>query len=216
MYNGIFTSHIEYTAVKVGVTDQNLMPTNIGPATNYGFEAVFTKYVGMFGLSLNYTFTKSKVTNDSMLYSYRTEAGFVTSKYVSETRPLQGQANHVANVSLLYKNPIIGLEAQVALGYTGARIALVSPYAGLHYWQEPFTGLDFSFEKSFFHRLSLFGKVNNITNSPLVQSLHVPYNTYIAASGARPLSLQTDPSNKTIVQKQYLNTSFLLGLRFKL
>jgi outer membrane receptor protein involved in Fe transport len=62
---------IEYTAVKVGVTSQNLIPQNIGNATNYGFEAVFTHYFGILGISANYTYTQSKVTNDSMLYSYR-------------------------------------------------------------------------------------------------------------------------------------------------
>jgi len=206
---------IEYTAVKVGVTDQNLKPQNIGNATNYGFELVFTKYFGHFGISANYTFTQSKVTNDSMLYVYRTDSS-ITSKYVSETRPLQGQSNHVGNLSLIYKGSRIGLDVQVAFTYTGERIALVSPYAGLHYWQQPFTGLDLSFEKRIVKRLTFYGKMNNLTNSPTVLTLHQPYKSYIVASGSRALSLQTDPGNKIIVQKNYVRTSFLFGLRYKL
>ena len=206
---------IEYTAVKTGVTSQNLIPTNIGTATNYGFEAVFTKYFGPFGISANYTYTQSRVTNDSMLYSYRNEAGVRTSKYISETRPLQGQANHVANVSLIFKSHRMGLDAQLAFVYTGERISLVSPYAGLHYWQQPYKGLDFSFEQRLAKRVTVYGKLNNLTNSPTIGSLHIPYNTYIASSGSRPLSLQTESDKQIIVQKDYVRTSFLFGLRFK-
>ncbi|MDQ2863998.1 MAG: TonB-dependent receptor, partial [Bacteroidota bacterium] len=207
---------IEYSAVKAGPTSQNLKPINIGTATNYGFEAVFTKYFGAFGISANYTYTQSRVTNDSMLYYYRSDQGSITTKYVSETRPLQGQSNNIANLSLIYKNPKLGLDAQVALVYTGERISLVSPYAGLHYWQQPSTGLDFSFEKTIVRKLTLYGKMQNLTNSPTVGSLHIPYDSYLASSGSRALALQTDPGSKIIVQKDYIKASFLFGLRFKL
>jgi TonB-dependent receptor len=207
---------IEYTAVKVGVTSQNLIPQNIGNAVNYGFEAVVTKYFGAFGISANYTYTQSKVTNDSMLYTYRNDAGIVSSKYVSETRPLQGQSNHIGNLSVLYKGSRIGLDVQVAFTYTGERISLVSPYAGLHYWQQPFAGLDVSFEKRIVKRLSFYGKMNNLTNTPTTSSLHIPYNSYIAGGGSRPLSLQSNPGHQLIVQKDYVRSSFLFGFRFKL
>jgi hypothetical protein len=92
---------------------------------------------------------------------------------------------------------------------------LVSPYAGLHYWQQPITGVDFSFEKKIVKRLTFYGKLNNLTNSPIVVSLHIPYNQYIASSGSRALTLQNDPANKIIVQKDYLKSSFLFGLRYK-
>jgi len=102
------------------------------------------------------------------------------------------------------------------LTYTGERIALVTPYAGLHYWQQPFTGLDLSFEKRIIRRLTFYGKMNNLTNTPLVQSLHVPYKTvYLPASGSRALSNQTDPGKQIIVQKDYIKTGFLFGLRYK-
>jgi len=207
---------IEYTAVKTGVTSQNLIPQNIGNATNYGFEAVFTKYFGSFGVSANYTYTHSRVTNDSMLYTYRNDAGIVSSKYVSETRPLQGQSDHMGNLSLLYKGSRVGLDLQVAFTYTGERISLVSPYAGLHYWQQPYAGLDISFEKRIVRHLSFYGKMNNLTNTPTTSSLHMPYNAYIAGGGSRPLSLQTDAGHQLIVQKDYVRSSFLFGFRYKL
>lgn len=208
---------IEISAVKPkNINSLYLQPVNIGNATNYGFEAVLTKYFGSFGISLNYTFTKSSITNDSMIFSFRNSSGAIVSKRVSETRPLQGQSKHVGNLSLIYKNPRIGLDIQTALVYTGERINFISPYLGLHYWQSPTTQLDISFEKRIVKRLTVYGKINNLTNAPFELSLHQSYNTYLNASGSRALALQTDPGKKIIIQKDYYKTSYLLGLRYKL
>lgn len=205
---------IEYSAVKTGVTSQTLLPNNFGNAVNYGLEAVVAKYFGSFGVSANYTFTKSEITT-SKLYSYRDASGQITSRIQSETRPLQGQSKHIGNISLIYKNPGIGLDLQAAMVYTGERVSLVSPYYGLDYWQAPTTQLDFSFEKRVIKRLSVYGKINNLTNTPYILLLHQSYNTYLTTSGSRPLALQTDAGNKIIVQKDYYKISYLFGIRFK-
>lgn len=207
---------IEISAVKpLNVNSLYLQPVNIGRATNYGFEAVFTRYFGYFGISANYTYTKSSITNDSMLTSYRNDAGAIVSKRVSETRPLQGQSNHIGNLSLIYKNTAIGLDMQVALVYTGERISFISPYLGLHYWQSPTTQLDFSFEKRIVKKFTFYGKINNLTDAPFELSLHQPYDTYLKSSGSRALALQSSPADKIIIQKDYYKTSFLFGLRYK-
>jgi hypothetical protein len=207
---------IEITAVKpLNINSLYLQPVNIGTATNYGFEAVLTKYFGYFGVVANYTYTQSSITNDSMITSTRNTSGLVVSKRVSETRPLQGQSNHVGNLSFIYKNPKSGLDIQTALVYTGERISFISPYLGLHYWQAPTTQLDFSFEKRLKNRLTIYGKINNITDAPLELSLHQSYNNYLKSSGSRALALQSDPENKIIIQKDYYRTSYLLGLRYK-
>ena len=207
---------IEISAVKPPyINNLYLQPVNIGRATNYGFEAVATKYFGSFGISANYTYTKSSITNDSMPYSYRNDAGVIISKWVSEKRPLQGQSNNIGNVSLIYKNPKIGLDFQTALVYTGERISFLSPYLGLHYWQAPTTQLDISFEKRIIKRVTIYGKINNITNAPFELSLHQSYDSYLKSSGSRPLSLQTDAAKKIIIQKDYYKTAYLFGLRYK-
>lgn len=206
---------IEYAAVKTGVTSQTLIPQNFGNATNYGFEAVVTKYAGPFGIVANYTYTNSRITSDK-LYSYRNDAGQVTSRIQSETRPLQGQSNHVGNLALIYKNPKLGLDVQTAFVYTGTRISLVSPYYGLDYWQAPTKQLDFSIEKRFARNFSFYGKANNLTNTPYILELHQSYNKYLPSPGSRPLALQSDPDNKIIVQKDYFKTNFLIGVRYKL
>ncbi|MEI7964784.1 MAG: TonB-dependent receptor [Chitinophagaceae bacterium] len=190
-----------------------LAPVNIGDATNYGFEAVVTKYFGVFGVSANYTYTQSKITNNNMILY---DAATRQTKFVAESRPLQGQSNHIGNLSLIYKNPKIGLDIQGALVYTGERISFISPYLGLHYWQSPTTQIDFSFEKTIVKKLTVYGKINNITNAPYELSLHQSYNNYLKSSGSRALALQTDPDNKIFIQKDFYKTSFLFGLRFKL
>ena len=150
-----------------------------------------------------------------MLYKYKDPALGITDKYISETRPLQGQANHIGNFSVLYKNPSIGFDAQVAFVYTGERISILNTYAGLHYWLQPTAQLDLSFEKRMLPRFTFSGKINNLTNTPAVTSIHQSYNTYLEKTKV-PLNLQTDPDNKIIVQKDYFKTSFLFGLRYKL
>jgi len=208
---------IEISAVKPkNINSLYLQPVNIGKATNYGLELVATKFFGSFGISANYTYTKSSITNDSLIFSYRNTAGQIVSKRVSETRPLQGQSNNIGNVSLIYKNPKIGLDIQVAGVYTGERISFISPYAGLDYWQSPTTQLDLSFEKKFGRHFSFYGKVNNLTDAPLELTLHQSYASYLGASGSRVLSLQTDPANKIIIQKDYYRTTYLFGIRYKL
>ena len=192
------------------------MPVNIGTATNYGFEAVVTKYFGVFGVSANYTYTKSSITNNNLYYSSRNSSGQIVSSQVSETRPLQGQSNHVGNLSLIYKNPKIGLDMQAAMVYTGERISFLSPFLGLNYWQSPTTQLDFSFEKRIVKKLTFYGKINNLTNAPYELSLHQSYNDYLKTSGSRALALQSDPGNKIIIQKDFYKTSYLFGLRYKL
>jgi outer membrane receptor protein involved in Fe transport len=149
-----------------------------------------------------------------MLLSYRNGSSSFL-KFVPETRPLQGQSNHIGNLSLIYKDPKLGLDFQVAFVYTGERISFVSPYIGLHYWQSPTTQLDISFEKRIIKKLTVYGKINNLTNAPFELTLHQPYNAYIAAGG-RNLSLQTSPDSRIVIQKDYYKASYLFGLRYKL
>jgi hypothetical protein len=205
---------IEYSVVAVG-TSSVLTPENFGDATNYGFEAVLTKYVGPFGVIANYTYTKSQITTDK-LYYFRNSSGIVTSQIQSQTRPLQGQSDHIGNLALVYKNPKLGLDVQTAFVYTGSRIALVNPAYGLDYWQAPTEQLDFSIEKTLGKRFSIFGKANNLTNTPYILELHQSYATYLAAPGSRPLPIQTDINNKIIVQKDNFKTNYLFGIRYKL
>ncbi len=200
---------IEYAIVRNGgPSAQFLMPENFGNVRNYGLEAVFTRFVGMFGVSANYTYTHSSITT-TKLYFYRDAALGITTKQVAQTRPLQGQANHIGNFSLLYKNPKIGLDVQAAFVYTGKRLSLVSPYYDLDYYQLGQGTLDFSFEQRITKHFSFYGKFNNLTNAPAMTVL--PQDP--AANNKLPDQKYT---NKTVVGKDIYGINFLFGARFKL
>ena len=103
---------IEYGLLNEG-QDTYYKPMNFGDATNLGVEIDIMKYFNWFGVKANYTYTHSEVTTDK-----RTMNGSeVTS--VKQSRPLFGQAAHVANLSLLFKEAKYQWEGQLAFSYTG-------------------------------------------------------------------------------------------------
>jgi outer membrane receptor protein involved in Fe transport len=206
---------IEYFLVRDGASpsSQDIKPENAASgAKNYGIEAQVTKYFGIFGVSGNYTFTHSRVTTNKLLY-YNDPVNGLQQKLVDQTRPLQGQANHVGNLSLLFKSLDLGLDMQLAFVYTGERIAQVSPYYNLDYWQHAYSQLDFSFEKTIIKRLSFYGKVNNLTNAASKIYLKYPHAN-IDAKQQEFLGKQ-DITNQTLVQSDIYKISFLGGFRYK-
>jgi outer membrane receptor protein involved in Fe transport len=194
-----------------GPSAQFIKPQNTNKATNYGLEAVFTKYIGKFGIALNYTYTHSDVTTDKNFYFRDPATGQFSTKLVSQKRPLQGQANHIGNASLLYKNPKIGLDMQIAFVYTGERISQVSPYYELDYWQQPYSQFDFSLEQRIVKHFSFYAKVNNLSNATPKVYLKQP-NVYQTGKDALP---DQDKNDKVLVQKDIYKMSFLGGFRYK-
>lgn len=189
-----------------GTSSATLKPTNFGTATNYGVEINMAKYFGKFGVSTNYTYTNSKITTSKLFYN---------SSYVSEettqTRPLQGQSPHIGNASLFYKNQKSGFDVQLAYVYTGKKIALVSPYKDLDYWQKGMSQLDFSIEKRAFKYFTFYSKITNLLNTPVIVQILQP-NIYTTGNFALPN--QTDP-NRVTVQKDLYGQNFTFGMRYK-
>jgi outer membrane receptor protein involved in Fe transport len=206
------TNPIEWALVKDGTSALTYQPQNFGNATNYGFELVFTKYFGVFGIHANYTYTNSSITTLKQIYYRDPVTGKFVFESVPQTRPLQGQSAHIGNFSLLYKNSKLGINAQLALVYTGRRISLLSGFYELDNWQKAFTQLDFSAEKRAFKRFYVFVKINNILNSPLITEIVYP-NKYM--TGALMLPMQ-DNSNTVTVEKETFYQTYLIGLRYKL
>jgi TonB-dependent receptor len=207
---------IEYFVTNLnGPSSLYLKPQNTSEATNYGAEAVLTKYFGMFGISANYTYTHSRITTTKLLYTYVAGVGNQT-ETVNQTRPLQGQANNIGNISLLFKDQKIGLDVQLALAYTGDRIAQVSPYYNLDIWQKPFTQLDLSLEKRITHHFTFFGKINNLTDAPNKEYIKFPYqavNAHLPTGYTIPF--QDAGSNYTVAEKDIYHLSYLAGIRYK-
>jgi outer membrane receptor protein involved in Fe transport len=207
---------IEYALVTLPNTTVTVyQPNNFGTATNYGFEWVGVKFWGAVGISTNYTFTVSEINSTKVRNNVVN--GALTRENVAQQRPLQGQAKHVANASLLYKNVGNGLDLQLAYVYTGSRIVQVDRFVGLDYWQRAQSQLDFSAEKRLTKATARFGltayvKVQNILNTPYQVDI-LTANPY--GPGSYPFPYQ-DRSDRLSVARQTYGAYYLTGLRFRL
>lgn len=198
---------IEYGFTQYGNKTYVYTPLNFGNAQNYGFELVFNKFIKNWGVSGNYTYTHSSITTTKRIYG-RDNAGNIVNTLGEQTRPLQGQSDHIANLSLIYKAPKIGADAQLSWVYTGQRINIVSPYLGLDYWQHGTSQLDFSAEKSLGKsKFAIFTKITNLLNNPIIVEV-LKENTLAG------LPEQTS-NDRIVVQKDIIQQSYLIGIRFK-
>lgn len=140
----------------------SMSPQNLGSATNVGAEIVAgTTIFETLSLLVNYTWTHSSITTDKIRFDKTTG----TTLTVPETRGLQGQSQHTANVAVSWNDTAIGTFAQLDLSFTGSRIASVSPYYGLDHIQDDFPMLDFAAEQQLSRHFSLFLKLTNLLNA---------------------------------------------------
>ncbi|WP_431217671.1 TonB-dependent receptor domain-containing protein [Puia sp. P3] len=206
---------IEYFVVRdASPSALYVKPQNANKATNFGAEAVITKYFGKFGFSANYTYTHSRITTPKLVYEYTAGTGNQTVS-TSQSRPLQGQADHIGNLSLLYKDPVFGLDVQLALSYIGNRVVQVSQYYNLDIWQKPIQQLDLSLEKRIVRRLAFYAKINNLTNSKPKQYIKIPYSVVNGNFNGYSIPFQDAGSNYTVVQRDTYQLNFLAGFRYK-
>ena len=136
---------------------------NFGDAVNAGVEVDIMKYFNWFGIKANYTYTHSSITTTKRAMD-GTEVIAVT-----QTRPLYGQAAHVANLSLLFKFAKAGVEAQVSGSYTGRRLSEISNWVDNDIWEAGYVQLDASVEKSFKCGITIFAKANNLLDMPVLR-----------------------------------------------
>ena len=191
---------------KIGAgTDAYYMPDNLGNAKNMGFEIDVIKYIRHFGIKANYTYTYSKITTSKREYK---EGSAEYKSGVTQSRPLVNQAPHTANISLLYKDTENGWNAQLASSFTGAKLALVSPFKDADQWDKAMLGLDLSAEKQFKNGFSIFFKANNL--------LDAKRERYLKTVNESNLEYEGQKSDKTIVGTYQYGRTFLLGVRYKL
>ena len=176
---------------------------NFGDARNLGAEVDVMKYFNWFGVKANYTYTHSRVTTDKRIM----EGSDVKSR--EQSRPLFGQAAHVANLSLLFKQVRLGWEGQLSLSYTGKRLSDISNWYDDDIWEAGYTQLDASVEKSFKGGFSLFAKAANLLNTPLLRYIQQGPHTDAVDSP------RTDSGN-VIERKSWHGQSLLIGVRYKL
>jgi hypothetical protein len=83
-----------------------------------------------------------------------------------ESRPLQGQTNNSLNASLLYRDNKHKLFIQLAYQYLGKTLSQVYTNYGYDYYQQPQSFLALSGEKGLGKHFTIFGKFNNLLNTP--------------------------------------------------
>lgn len=185
-----------------------LQPNNFGTATNWGVEMDVTKYYKNIGVRAFYTFTSSQIST-SKIVRFRDAQGNLTSRNENQTRPLQGQSRHISNVALLYKNQKAGLDLQLAMVYTGDRIISVSPYLDNDIWQRGFVQLDFSVDQKIYKGLTMYAKINNILNTPLLADIRLP-NTFNPEQAP-----YLDSSKSVLVREDFYWQTLLIGIKYK-
>lgn len=212
---GVFYKNIQ-NPIELGMLYQGqatfYTPTNYGDATNYGVEIDFIKYFYYFGIKANYTYTNSNIAT-SKLTKYANPdpnaSDKILIKTVIQNRPLNGQAQHVANLSFLYKNQQKGWDGQLALSYTGDRLYAISRYLNDDIYQSGYFQMDASMEKKLDKGFILFLKASNILDTPMIQYLK-----------------KSNPSNEiipeyekykegTLIRKDYYGQNFQFGCRYK-
>ncbi len=200
---------IEYAYFSVNQRQSGYGFKNLGKGQNLGFEVDYIKYIRVFGLKANYTFTNSAITTSKIYYG-KDDFGNTKTFTKDQTRPLVGQASHVGNISLLFKDPNHGWDAQLAASYTGDKIVIVSRFLDSDYWEKGSLQLDLSAEKSFKSGFSIFAKANNLLNTPKIEFLKTQ-NSY-----NDQFSNQIPGNGETLIRREYYQSSFLLGIRYKL
>ena len=203
---GLFYKYIQ-DPIEQGLVPQGqdlfYIPMNFGDASNLGVEVDVMKYFNWFGIKANYTYTHSKITTDKRMM----QGSDVV--VVQQTRPLYGQAAHVANLSLLLKNSKYGWEGQIAGSYTGKRLSEVSNYFDDDIWEDGYMQLDASVEKSFKNGISIYAKASNLLDTPLLRFTHKGPHTDGITGFERK-------NGNLIERKEWHGQSFMLGVRYKL
>lgn len=203
---------IEYT-IKADATrgqDTYYEPGNFGTAKNYGLEVDYMKFFNKIGFKANYTYTHSRITTDKTSRIRNAVTTDLEPIIVQQTRPLFGQAAHIGNLSLLFKDTKNGWDAQLAGSYTGERINTISQFVDNDIWQKGFIQMDASVEKKFKNNFSVFVKAGNLLNTPAT--------LFIKGTNAANSELpdQDANSNETLIRKDFYKQTYLIGLRYKL
>jgi len=208
---------IEYTVTKAAVNNIDVIaPNNFGNAQNMGVEVDFTHYFNKFGIRANYTFTHSTITTTKIFHTQvdpSDPGSAFIDKYVSQTRPLQGQANHIGNLSLLYKDVTRGWEAQLSGVFTGEKLESVSPYLDNDLYGKPIIIMDFALEKKVSNMIDVFIKATNLLNS--AYQMYVKHPAYQEPGNYKDYPYQKDPEHKTLTRRDEYYQSFRAGIRIR-
>jgi outer membrane receptor protein involved in Fe transport len=179
---------ILYDPIELSISDFSgggdivVEPENVAPkATIEGVELVYTKYFGRLGLSVNYAYTYSNVKVSKPVAD--TVSATNQTVFKLESRTLQGQKPNVLNASLLYRDKDHGIFVQLAYQYLSTTLSQLYADYGFDYYTKPQSFLALSCEKSLGKHFVIFGKFNNLLNTPTtieINGLTIGQNIYKA------------------------------------
>ena len=205
---------------------------NYESATNFGAELEFTKYFNQFGIRLNYSYTNSSLTTQKRYFFRLTEdnldlvdldvsgrlrqdlengtvqVGDLTNILRLQERPLQGQTDHLFNISFLYKNQDWGFDAQIDMNYQGERIVFVAPEYELDWWQRPQINLDFSAEQKF-GDFTAYIKARNLLDTPREFYVKRP----LVDLGVQ-MPEQDNPDVETFARRNFFGRNLQIGIKY--
>jgi len=161
---GVFYKYIKSPIEDLLGSNNVVTPTNGPNCANYGFELVGIKYLGNFGVNINYTYTKSVIETSKIYFP----TSSVAPVYITENRPLVNQSPHIINAAFIYRNIKNGFKFQLVYTMQGENVKNTSTNYGLDMYQKNFHDLGVTFEtRTFSKKLSLYIKASNILNSKL-------------------------------------------------
>jgi TonB-dependent receptor len=195
----VFSAGVFYKYLKNPIEEQvngnnDRSITNADKCTNYGFELVTIKYFGNFGISANYTYTKSSILQPKNWNDPTANNGLGATLRKIEDRPLAGQSPHLFNLALIFRSSGIGLTSQVTYTMQGKNLVNINSNFGLDGYQLAYNDLGASVEKRLVKHGYLYIKAANLLNESVRFQTKNGINT-------RNLSSQR---------------SFLIGLKFNL
>jgi outer membrane receptor protein involved in Fe transport len=160
LYNPIELILTGFNGGNLAVTPENIAPE----AKIEGAELVYTKYFGNIGFTLNYAYIYSNVKSLKPVPGVAGPNNTTVTEL--ESRSLQGQTGNSLNASLLYRDKKDGIFIQLAYQYLGKTLSQVYADYGYDYYTQPQSLLALSGEKTLNKKFTVFGKFNNLLNTP--------------------------------------------------
>ncbi len=154
-----------------GTNISTITKGNGNPADVYGAEVSALVHLENFGISGNYTYVYSRITDQVYCDTINQNTGDQFTVYFKRTRPLQSQSPVLANATLSYENAQWGTGIRVSYNYTGRRLVAVNNYDALDIYEDAVDDMDCAADQEILPGLKLSLKLSNLLNSHVVQEI---------------------------------------------
>ena len=142
---------------------------NGSPADVFGIEESSIAHFGNFGISENFTYVYSRITDEVYSVAIDNQGNNVT-RYFQRTRPLQSQSPVLLNAALLYDNSR-WVQTCASYNYTGRRLSAVNSEDGHDIYEDAVGDMDCAADQEIFPGLKISLKLSNVLNSKVVEEV---------------------------------------------